>query len=298
MRSVLKQAVLHVNSSSPESTSPTMRIARFAADELKCPLVCNVDTANELLKVDEIDVLFVKYGMLKFSDHREQAMKIYERARYIVNLENDYTMIPDKRFRKADEVWSTVDGRTRYVNWNMLTRHPIEAWQEQQPLPVPVDGGLFYYGAHREGRVPSFEKYFRDAPYPVTVSSFRGGPKFKEYGCDTISALRSPDEQGNWPLTIYIEDEDSHSLYCSPATRFYECVMAGVAQVVDKAAVNTLTKAGVRVRDEWIVDSQKDVADALKRRQKIQLDQRLCWFKDYGAILREQFHAAYKRSFK
>lgn len=293
----MKMAVLHVNSSNPQGTSPTMRIARFVADELKIPLICSVDTAEPFLK-ERFDVLFVKYGMLKFSDHRTQALEIYDRARRIVNLENDYTMIPDKRFRKADECWSTVEGRTRYVNWNMLTRHPVDAWTSPATLPAPSKQGIVYYGAFRENRADSFERYFRDAPYPLTISTFRGQKKFAEYTTDVVSAFRDPDAPAQWQATIYIEDAKSHDLYCSPATRFYECVQMGLTQLVDEKAVHTLAKAGMDVPDSFVVSSKNDVRRVLQSGMidTIRLQQHVTWYRDYSVQLRDQFRKACRLS--
>lgn len=291
----MKAAVLHVNSGNPQGTSPTMRIARFVADELKIPLICSVDTAEPFLK-ERFDVLFVKYGMLKFSDHRAQALEIYDNARRIVNLENDYTMIPDKRFRKADECWSTVEGRTRYVNWNMLTRHPVDDWSVPVTLPVPSETGLVYYGAFRPDRVASFDRYFKGSRFSLTVSTFRGQKHFAAYTQNVISAFRDPDAPAQWQATLYIEDEKSHELYCSPATRFYECVKMGLAQFIDAKAVNTLRKAGMRVMDEWIVEDGTDLHRALRDWRNVQLGQHVHWYRDYSITLREQFRKACRAS--
>jgi hypothetical protein len=110
MATTPRAAVLHINSARPDATTPTMRIARFVGDTLGLPVICNVETAD---KYDDrrFDTLFVKYGILKFSNHREQALRIYSRAKRIINLENDYTFKPDPRFRKANpsySVWGTV----------------------------------------------------------------------------------------------------------------------------------------------------------------------------------------------
>jgi hypothetical protein len=287
-------AVLHFNSAKPESTSPTMRIASFAASELGVPLICNSQSADEHLRT-KFDVLFVKYGILKFSNHREQALKIYGAAKRIVNLENDYLFALDKRLRPPDESWSTVEGRAAYVNWNMITRHGVDAWKTRPPLPVPTESGIIYYGAHRENRVASFRSYFLNPPYELTISTFRGKRRFAETcGVATIGAFRDPDSQAQWPLTIYIQDDDSNKAFHSPATRFYECVMAGLAQVIDEASVPTLKKAGIPLNKKEIVTCQADVAAALKSWRSLQKDQRMRWFVDYSKDIRKQFWAAAK----
>jgi hypothetical protein len=293
---MMKVAVLHVNSSSYESTSPTMRIARYVAKQFNVPLIHDVTTAQAHVNT-RFDVLFVKYGLLKFSNHRDEAVLIHEQAKRVINLENDYTFVPDKRFRKADETWSTVEGKTHLINWNVLTRHPIGAWRKPRPFQEPINKGLIYYGAHRADRIPSFKRYFSNPKYPLTVSTFRGGQAFRDYGVqDVIGAFRHPDAQAQWESTIYIEDETSHGTYTSPATRFYECVMCGLAQFIDAASVNTLTKSGIDVLDKFVVQNNKELLSKMQDWRNVRTIQRELWFQDYGRILNQQFDAAVKVS--
>jgi hypothetical protein len=295
----MKYGVMHVNSSSIESTSPTMRIAKFVAAELNAPLIHNRESALQWLKT-KFDVLFVKHGLLKFSDHREQAIEIYDKAQMTVNLENDYTFKVDSRFKEPDETWSTVAGKTRYINYNVITRLPLERWKIILERPNVTREGLIYYGAHRVDRVPSFVRYFHNAPYPITISSFRGGQKFFATcgkHVEIVGAFRDPLFPTAWPMTIYIEDETSHTLYCSPATRFYECLQMGLSQVVDKASVSTLQRAGFKVPDFMIVENQADVAKSLKNWQGIYAKQVDLWWRDFAGELRKQFWAAMKASF-
>jgi len=295
----MKFGVMHVNSSTMGSTSPTMRIAKFVASELNnAPFIYNPETANKYLKT-KFDILFVKHGLLRFSNHRDQALEIYNNAGMTVNLENDYTFELDNRFKPAEETWSTVEGKTRYINWNRLTRFPIDQWKKQMPWITPMNIGLFYYGAHRDDRVQSFRQYFQKAPYPVTISSFRGSAKFLETCGDVavISAFRDPRIPAQWPLTIYIEDATSHKLYCSPAARFYECLQIGLAQVIDEATVPTFEKTGLALKKQFVVNSQRGVKSALEYWKDIRNDQRMLWYTDYGTDLRNQFWDAMKHSF-
>lgn len=291
----VRTAVMHVNSSSMDSTSPTMRIAKFAASQLKCPLIHNRETAKTHASV-RFDALLVVYGILKFSDHREEALKIHANAERVIRLENDYTFTAaiDKRFRRPDEIWSTVEGRTRYVNWNMLTRLPIETWRRHLLLQTPTHRGIFYYGAYKEEqRGSDFRKYFDDAPYPVTISSFRGGAKFAAScrGAVTMGAFRDPMAPAAWDMTVYMEDEYSHDLYCSRANRFYECLQVGLPQVIDVLAAPTIRRAGFEV-DEFVVSSKRDVERFLKHRDDVIKKQRRLWQRDFGKELQQQFKIA------
>src|SRR3954467_15258059 len=101
----------------------------------------------------------------------------------IVDLVNDYAFKLDPRFACTPDqdrrTWGTVETCRNYVNFNVLTRHPVDAWSKPMPWPVPLREGLVYYGAHREGRVPSFVKYLANADYPVTISTFKGAAAFR-----------------------------------------------------------------------------------------------------------------------
>jgi hypothetical protein len=294
----VKIAVLHVNKSSINSTSPTMRIAKYVASRIpEVSFVYDIPTAESVKDV-EFDVVFVKYGMLAFSDHRKEALRLHNTAKRVVSLENDYAFEADKRFRKADEVWSTVEGRTHYVNWNVLTRHGTEGWEKKSDFRDMVNSGLLYYGAYRPGRVDYFRKYFIDAPYPLTVSSFKGEKNFGVLAPNArlIPAFRDPDAPSEWEMTLYMEDDRSHDLYCSPANRFYECVHMGLPQVIDAKAVATLTKGGIDVPEEFIVDSRWDVRRALQHAVEVRGDQQKLWRRDYAADLHDQFDAAMTKS--
>lgn len=293
----MRCGVLHVNKSTLASTSPTMRIAKFVAEQLGCPFIYNVETAKKYQKT-KFDVLFTKYGMLKFSDHRDEALEIYNNAKRVINMENDYTFVPDKRFRPADETWSTVEGRTRYVNWNVLTRHGTEGWKTV-PRVEPSHRGLLYYGAHRDDRIPYFEKYLKNAPYPVTVSTFRGRSKFLETCGDKINvigAFRDPDAPAAWDMTVYIEDVASHNLYCSPANRFYECLHMGLPQMIDAKAAATLTRAGIKSVDQFVVSSKKEIKTMLSRAGAVRDSQQKLWRRDYAKDAIRDLKKAVKES--
>lgn len=292
-------AVLHVNKSSLTSTSPTMRIAKYVADQIHrkhgCDFIYDIPTAQAAKK--RYDVVFVKYGMLAFSDHRKEAIDILAKAGRVINLENDYAFVPDKRLRSPDEVWSTVAERTRYCNWNVLTRHGTEGWGRPVGQAAIQYKGLIYYGAYRPDRVPYFEKYFKHAPYPVTVSSFKGEKNFGVLapGIGLMPAFRDPDGPAQWEMTVYLEDITSHNLYCSPANRFYECLHMGLAQAVDEMAVATLKQAGIKARP-FQVNSKMSLRVLLSKWLDVRNEQQRLWRRDFSADLHQQFNDAMKAS--
>lgn len=298
-----KIAVLHVNKSSLSSTSPTMRIAKYVASKIpEAAFIYDMETAEHFNAV--FDVVFVKYGLLAFSEHRRLAIEILNRAGRVINLENDYSFVPDRRLRAPDEVWSTVEGRTRYCNWNVLTRHGTEGWIQQIKENIPYfssrdkNRGVVYYGAYRPDRVSYFEKYLRHAPYPVTISSFRGEKNFGVLcpNARLMPAFRDPDGPAQWEMTLYLEDTASHELYCSPANRFYECLHMGLPQAVDERAAGTLSRAGVPDVHRFAVNSKMNVRAMLCDAPAVAHEQQFMWRRDYAADLHEQFETAMRES--
>jgi len=293
--------VLHVNTARRLATSPTMRIARFVSDTLNLNLVHDQPSAKAALEY-EIGTLFVKYGMLKFSDQREEALELYKRAKRIINLENDYTFLPDSRFRKIrgiDGFWSTCLDAVKtsldhYMNWNVLTWQEPDAWAAPQAFKEPTEPGMLYYGAYRPGRVESFERYFSEPLVPVTISSFRGKDHFLALnpGLNTMPAFRAPERISNWAASLYIEDKHSHDHFTSPANRFYECLQAGVFMLFDEPCVPNLEKAGIDPFP-WVVKDRFDVADKFPHWRAGREEQRKRWWKPYHEDLRKQVRRAY-----
>lgn len=294
----MKAAVLHVNETRPDATTPTLRIARFVADTLDIPLFCRAEHIEEIYNT-RCDVLFVKPGMLKFNNAREKLQHwVSKKVKHIIHLENDYSFAWDKRLGEVSETWSTCEGRDQYVNFNCITHNYGSGIELPIPFKPVRHKGLIYYGAYRKDRVPYFKRYFDKAPYDVTVSSFKGGKQFAEFGAETRGALKDRNEAANWQLTIYMEDKTSHDLYTSPATRFYECVEMGLAQAIDKRAVHTLEKAGFEVPAWFQCKDRLDIEAILEDRswKDMRKKQRSMWYQDFTAVARKQLLKAVKRS--
>lgn len=292
----MNAAVLHVNSARAEAITPTMRICRFVADTLGIPLIHNVETGKQY-EDQEFDILFVKYGVLKFSNHREEALKIYGKAKRIINLENDYTFKPDPRFRKANssyDIWGTVPSNSTapgsmYFNWNVLTPTYPAPWLPAAPLPQPSNARtLFYFGAYRPGRVPAFNRFFVGAPYPVTVSAYgKNLQKFKDLDSEIVT-IRSRDLAiaKEYGATIYIEDSFSQSTFCSLANRFYECLQMGVPIIIDVESENTFKEAKLKGFSKFIARNQHDVSTMLAHAPDVAKEQRKMWYRDFTTELK------------
>lgn len=295
----MKAAVLHVNTCKPDSDAPTMRIARFVSEQLGLPLIHDVPSATKHVRA-RFDVLFVMFGILKFSEHREQALEIYSRAKRVIRLENDYLFKPDSRFKKLQpyEVWSTVPHSVQesgglYINWNQLT------WDNTfEPHGWPRHAGLLYYGAYKEEqRAAQIKAYYGpQVPYPVTFSANpRNKAKFAALNPQArLVPKLTHSEIAAYAATVYLEDEYSHAMYCSMANRFYECLHLGVAMFFDLQTMRTLQDAGY-YKDAfpaWVVRNHYAVERLLPRARSIAAAQRAVWHRNYYALLCRELAAA------
>lgn len=294
----LKIASLHINSVAEDSISTGVRLARYMSKFFDCPFIHNQRTAKAFL--DKYDILFVKFGILKFCDYRDELFLLYRDAKRIIALEEDYTMGPDYRLTKVNpslELWTNMPwrvdecthGKGEYINWNRMTFR-YNPKRHTQKFAAPVLKGLGYYGAYRPDREVYFEKYFANAPYPVYVSSFpRNHLKWRDLDSDIqiFSPFKDRSQIKCFQAVLYIEDVYTHTAYNSLANRFYECVSAGVPLLIDENCVNTFESAGHKRKniEKYIVRNQSDVKKALEHTEEIRKLQRRFWYSDYNQEL-------------
>lgn len=301
-------AVLHVNSAGAAATSPTMRIARYVAGHLKVPLIHDIASAHKYRNT-KFDYLLVKYGVLKFSNHRDDALRIYGNAARIVNIENDYSFKRDPRFKKLHEEhdlhWSTVKTNTKmfggsYINWNVLTWLYPRKWKEGVVhAPPPTKASVLYYGAYRPDRVTSFNHFLGPhAPFPITIGARSTHiKKFQALNPEAhVLNFRDPRELQAIGPAIYIEDESSHALFCSLANRFYECLQLGIPQILDASGVGTYATSRILKYEEFQVCNVDDIRHLLRGTSYVKMRdyQQKLWYKDFDAKLHEQVEAARK----
>jgi len=285
-------AVLHVNPTNRWSSAPTVRIARFVADALGIPLLCDEDSchANRNTK---FDVLFVKFGVLRFCAYRDIVFQVYQKADLIINLENDYAFKPDPRLLKLNPsytVWSTVPKNCveggRYINWNKAS------WIQGIKPSKHKHWDVLYHGRWRDDREALFARYF-DTP-SITVSAHsRSQRKFLEQypRVTLVPQLKDITELRHADLGLYLEDVKSSTLYCSPAQRFYECVQAGVPVIFDSACIRTFYTAGYGDVSNFAVGGSASALRMLRRAPKI-VEAQAKWYRDYGAELRHELMEA------
>jgi len=301
--------VVHMTKVVAGSTVASGRIATFICNTLGLPLI---DTDEKAREITSIDKLIIVNGPMAFCDFLPELGRLVQIAHTVVWVQNDYTIKPPKDsgdatspFRKAfadkklrPVYWSTVTDNVQtpkdtYVNWNALT------W-DIRPMRTPTVEGLFYYGAFREHRVKSFEKFFNTEYYNVTISTTgQRAAKFKSVApnCNIVSPSKDIiHDIGGYQASIYIEDDKSHVQFHSLANRFYECVSSGTALLVDSNCLKVFTTSGLNLSTDCIVSNAADVKKALSRSALLANDQRASWGAlDHKQTLKQQLLEAYAK---
>jgi hypothetical protein len=253
-----------------------------------------LDTQEKAQIVTSVDRLIIVNGPMAFCDFLDELGRLVSIAKTVVWVQNDYTISPPKSqsdatspFRKAfadkglrPVYWTTVADnvlhpRDKYVNWNALT------WAPLRKVSTPTHEGLFYYGAFREHRIASFKHYLNTTLYNVTIST-TGQRVAKFNGIAPSAKIIKP--HGNlistiseYQASIYIEDLKSHAQFHSVANRWSECASAGRCLLIDRASENTFSRQGIPISENWIVNSDKQVAERLYYAEEIADDQLHAW---------------------
>jgi hypothetical protein len=271
-----RNVVVNFTKCSAKSTIASNRIAGFIAEQLGAPLIDTKAAAQHYLAVDggkSTNAFFVN-GMFQFCDFRDEAVQIAANAKRMYWCANDYAIqMPGKLKRLPHVRLATFDNFNDhpahlYINWNQLTHGPT-AKNPKEKKP-----GLIYWGAFREGRLPSFRRYIGGAvgKYPVTISTTpKNREKFSALNgnVEFFEGFLDPQvDPGRWQATLYIEDKESHENYHSPANRFYEALAAGTLILFCKSVVRTFNRAGIDIAP-WLVGSADDVANALASHKEL-----------------------------
>jgi len=218
-----------------------------------------------------------------------------EKASCVVWIQNDYSIwaptsstegmsIVTRAFTKRIQhnkptfVWSTCQNRCiknekdyRYINWNALAYQPIDSFLGSRRKKI------LYFGSFRDGRVKEFDRYLSHdlAKETFLISApSASARKFKErykFGEEHMTGVlpNIPSDLTKYAATLYLEDDQSHRQYHSPANRLYEGISAGMAVLVDYKAVGTLQKAGFEVPECCIVSCCVSAREAMLRSRKI-----------------------------
>ena len=281
-----EMGVIHFTPCTATTTLASSRIARYIADKTFALLIDNEDMAATMRNT-EFDVLFVVNGPFGFCGFRDEVAQIVGNAKRLIWVQNDYALKVPSQIKQHDfEVWTTVQDvsesalANRYINWNQLTFYP-EMWKKLRDKHQYE--GLFYYGAFRQGRVKSFNRYLKSKLYPIHISTTATN-KFQEAGYAEMNIkyfgpFKSPAQMGLFKSTVYVEDDHSHNQFHSMANRFYECLSAGIAIAVDRSTMWTFKKSGLKIDTRWIVDSSLTMKEFLElcKREDVAFAQRKLW---------------------
>lgn len=277
--------------------TPSSRIARWLSVQFQGRLLDSAEaiTSSQREVLTMGDPVFVVNGPVKFSKHRDEMAGLLEsviaRRQPLVYVENDYTMNPPRPMwlkgrRALYTRWTNCEGGLRYpqdvlVNWNALSYSPYPQW----PLP-PIPRQVFYHGAFRQGRVSSFERYFRNPSFPLSVATTKAASgKFHQLCGDEVMlqppvSLLSLRKKG---LSLYVEDEVTHRVYHHPSTRFYECLSVKAPMVFDSKCLPTFQRAGIDV-SRWVVDSPEQVGKWLERDLEAVAEEQWLEFTKAGSV--------------
>ena len=294
-----KYDVLVINFSrcSPTSTIASNRIAIMLTELTGGFLVDSEDSANEAMSRNWRHI-FVVNGLWGFCSYRQQVLSLIDKVMgHFYWCSNDYAIKMPGPLKKKRHVrvanFDNFDAHPAhvYMNWNQIT---FNASSKLEPNDCPRPG-LSYYGAFRQDRLPSFYRYFVKAPYDVNIWTSTKGRKHWQ-ALDESIAVHGPlgdpmRDPNNFEASIYIGDEHSRLIYHSPANRFYELLSAGCFILFCRSTLATFMRAGVRLSQDWLVSTNGDVADALRARASLVIDQREVLFKrapDYRLNLMEE----------
>jgi hypothetical protein len=294
-----------------KSSVASIHIAEYIAKTLEGAKMFYADTDHVKGIPSGLDsaILVNSSGAGFASKHAiEETCRVLNTCKNPVYVMNDYklTMIGQmnsymrKRGKEPRKFiyWSTVcnqpgwSERVDYVNWNALS-----TFFHSTPDLVPIQRrGYIYYGALRSGRLPYFTRYFtnpKSKPWFYWSTASKVNPE--DYpGANIMPKVSIPEDLTNFLAALYIEDETSHDIYCSPANRFYECLMARVAIYFDKACAGTFKEAGIDV-SPYLVNSVEDLFKRYKHTLNDAKVQAKAW---PIAKFQKEFLEQYKRAAK
>lgn len=312
----MKACIISLTEVKPHLTLMSNRICNFLCEQLNLPLY---DKKEDVASIGQCDTIIQVNSPTAFCDFREELAELVDKCKLFIFVQNDYTLAPPSQVSKVLKAkgfyldnstrvrvpnrWTTVpfkmhNDHDQYINWNQLAYNPPEV---VTPYSERITDGIFYYGAYRDNRSHLFEKYFKDPLYPIYVSSSARARKKYQALCEDLVSVDPManviEGIGCFGMTIYIEDSYSHRHYCSPASRLYECISAGIAVLIDKASADTLVQGGFHVDPDWVVDSQEDVLSKMHKMEEIASIQQLVWSKDYIQEIKDKLDTAYNHSY-
>ena len=239
---------------------------------------------------------------LSYFGHRNELAENISKAKRLVWIGSDYTYPPPTQIRNAVEgkpnvvlspspmrfdrtTWEWVSHKNWFcVDWNKVL------WQPREFVEPRVTQNLYYFGRHRNGRRKSYKRFFETDKYGLSIAC--GESDLFEYqkmcpGLTGHTTYYSNEFHQRFATTIYIADEFHKDHFCDIACRFYECLSAGVAILVDIETRHIFLQHGIDPLP-YCVANDEDVKKLLPMWDEIRKAQRKSWSRDYDYELREE----------
>jgi len=130
--------------------------------------------------------------------------------------------------------------------------------------------GIVYYGTHRKHRIFDMIRY-NGAGYALS-SSKKNHEKFKNSGIEAqfIEKMLWEEKDSDmfepvglrlkdYLITLYFEDNHTHTNYAFMANRFYESLMCNTLIIYDESCNETIKKSGFNIHPMQIVQNSKEL---------------------------------------
>lgn len=154
---------------------------------------------------------------------------------------------------------------------------------------------MVYYGAYREGRKESFDRFLAGKLFLTAVStSERNFSAFQKHGRliydgdKNIASLAK-----KYGFTVYMSDQVNHEkMFVFPANRFYECLSYGLFQFIDRKTLLSFRHLSNSTLEPFVVENDAQAYEKLHKIDFLRLAQKRLLFdsKDYQAHLRNRLH--------
>lgn len=274
--------ILIINSHKSSNNKPQNNLhwlnAKQIADYCNADLIWSYPTVNDDIKKDYDTIIFIHASMYSYTDYKWLEESPNANLFYITNEYN---------LGEPRTLWLAVKAGRRY---RVIANHPsnaskvvqkyVDSWEtvnlnslcvneNTYPLNRSKDKDLnkiLYYGSYREGRYRYFQKYFNFEN--IVVSSHKKNhKKFHDLEITPKFVSRIAWDKtglGEYGVSLYIEDEKTHTHYNYLANRFYEALNYGVVTLFDASCLTTIEKSGYDIGYEYIVDSVSELEEKLR----------------------------------
>ena len=315
----MRAAVFNLTSLNPGALNCNSLIALYLSKTLKIPVWGDsVDRVTKLRGGEQLrqykpDVLFIINGLMHHCHCKEELAETIRGAKQVIYVINDYHLekpshntqstaspvliaIKESLSRGMQlDFWTTVPHYTKrsslsqHIHWDYLFYNKIAHHR-------PKINKLLYYGAMRQGRVKTFDRFFDGTLDDITVMA--GLPQHEKWLArypDLTLADPVPHDQlaekiSSYALGLYLQDDVR--FFVNPAARFYEMLGAGLPMLFQAEAIPRFEEVGINVKP-FVLDDVADLPYFLKRRSKIYQAQQ-AWDQDYHVLLTQEIQKAWK----